>query len=43
MERAAPSTWCRGTAIILLQYAREPVAAWARDPAVNLDMLRRAR
>lgn len=42
MERAAPSTWCRGTAIILLQYAREPVAAWARDPKAKVELLRQA-
>jgi hypothetical protein len=42
MERAAPTTWCRTTAMMLLQYAREPVAAWARDPKVKVDLLRQA-
>jgi hypothetical protein len=42
MERAVPTTWSRDTAIILVQYAREPVSEWAKDPSVSVALLRRA-
>ena len=42
MERALPTLWCRGTAMTLTQYAREPLSAWAKDPSVSVAMLRRA-
>jgi hypothetical protein len=42
MARAAPAANGRGTAIIMVQYARGPVAAWAEDPAVGVTLLRRA-
>jgi hypothetical protein len=42
MERAAPSVWCRGTAMTLAQYAVEPVSAWARDHSVSVAQLRSA-
>jgi hypothetical protein len=42
MERAAPIYWSRGTAMTLAQYAREPVSQWAKDPAVNVALLRKA-
>jgi hypothetical protein len=42
MERALPTSWSRVTAIILVQYARQPVADWAGDNAVSPALLRRA-
>jgi hypothetical protein len=42
MERAIPTAWCRGTAFTMVQYAVEPVKAWAKDPSVSVAMLRRA-
>ena len=42
MERAVRNYWSRGTAMTLAQYAREPVSQWAKDPAVNVALLRRA-
>jgi hypothetical protein len=42
MERGFSTSWTRSTAIIMVQYAREPVAEWAKDPTVNVDLLRRA-
>jgi hypothetical protein len=41
-ERAAPSVWCRGTAMTLAQYAVEPLSAWAKDQSVSIAQLRRA-
>ncbi|QEH38995.1 hypothetical protein OJF2_76070 [Aquisphaera giovannonii] len=42
MERALPTAWCRTTAIILVQFAREPVAEWAGDGSVGIPLLRQA-
>jgi hypothetical protein len=42
MERAVPTAWCRTTAFTQVQYAREPVTEWARDPSVGVALLRRA-
>jgi hypothetical protein len=42
MERAAPSVWCRGTAMTLAQYAVQPVSAWAKCPSVSVAQLRSA-
>ncbi len=42
MERAVPTAWCRTTALILVQYAREPVSDWAQDPSVSVALLRQA-
>jgi hypothetical protein len=42
MERALPTEWCRTTAILLVQFSREPVSAWAEDPSVSVPLLRRA-
>ncbi len=42
MERAFPTGWCRTTAIMLVQYASQPVADWSNDPAVGTPLLRRA-
>jgi hypothetical protein len=42
MERALPTTGSRQTAMTLVQYARQPVADWAKDPAVSAALLRQA-
>jgi hypothetical protein len=42
MQRAVPTAWCRTMAISLVQYARGPVAEWAKDPSVGAALLRRA-
>jgi hypothetical protein len=42
MERAVPTAWCQTTAMTLVQYAREPVSEWAKDPSVDVVLLRRA-
>jgi hypothetical protein len=42
MERAMPTSWCRGTAMTQVQYAREPVSAWAKDSSVSVELLKRA-
>jgi hypothetical protein len=42
MERAVPTAWCRSTAIILVQYAYEPVSEWAKDPSVSVALLRQS-
>jgi hypothetical protein len=42
MERAVPTAGCRSTAIILVQFAHEPVSEWAKDPSVSIALLRRA-
>ncbi len=41
-EWAVPTAQHRSLGFMLVQYAREPVAEWARDPAVNAAMLRQA-
>ena len=40
MERAVPTAWCQRTAMTLVQYAHGPVAEWAKDPSVNVALLR---
>jgi hypothetical protein len=42
VEWAVPTANGRSHGIILAQYARQPVAAWAQDPAVGVALLRRA-
>jgi len=42
MAQALPTVWGRTTAMTLVHYARVPVAEWARDPAVDVALLRRA-
>ncbi|HEY2158832.1 MAG TPA: hypothetical protein VGH33_24585, partial [Isosphaeraceae bacterium] len=42
MERAVPIAQDRHTSVILVQFARGPVAEWAEDPAVDVALLRRA-
>jgi len=42
IEWAVPTVQGRTHGIILAQYAREPVADWAKDPAVGVALLRRA-
>ena len=42
VEWAVPTANGRTHGIILAQYARQPVAAWANDPAVSVALLRRA-
>lgn len=42
MERAVPTVHCRTTAIIMIQFARDPIINWANDKAVELPLLRRA-
>ncbi len=42
MERAVPTAWCQRTAMTLVQYANGPVAEWAKDPSVNVALLRQA-
>ena len=42
MARALSTAWCRTTATTLVQYAAEPIADWAKDPAVGTPLLRRA-
>jgi hypothetical protein len=42
MERAVPTAWCQTTAMTLVQYAREPVAEWAKDRSVGVVLLRQA-
>jgi hypothetical protein len=42
MEQAVPAAQARSHAIIMVQYARGPVAGWAEDPAVSVSLLRRA-
>jgi hypothetical protein len=42
MERALPTSWSRETAIILVQFAWEPLADWAKDPALSTALLRQA-
>jgi len=42
MERALPTSGTRVTAMILVQFAWEPVADWAKDPAVSPALLRQA-
>ncbi len=42
MERAVPTAWCQRTAMTLVQYAHGPVAEWAKDPSVNVALLRQA-
>ncbi len=42
MERAVPIPQDRHTSVILIQFAHDPVAEWAEDPAVDVALLRRA-
>ena len=42
IEWAVPTASGRSDGFTLVQYAREPVAAWANDPAVGVALLRRA-
>jgi hypothetical protein len=42
IEWAVPAANGRSVGIGLVQYARQPVAAWANDPAVGVALLRRA-
>ncbi len=42
MERALPMAWCQTTAMTMVQYARGPVAEWAKDPSVSVALLRGA-
>jgi hypothetical protein len=42
IEWAVPTAQGRTHGIMLVQYAREPVAEWAKDPAVGVPLLRRA-
>ena len=42
MERALPTSWTQTTAMTTIQFARGPVAEWAKDRSVDVAMLRRA-
>jgi hypothetical protein len=42
MERALPTSSTRQTAMTLVQYARQPIADWAKDRAVSAALLRQA-
>jgi hypothetical protein len=42
IEWATPTVNGRSHGLMLAQYARQPVAAWAKDPAVSIPLLRRA-
>ena len=42
MERAVPTASCRTIAIILVEFASEPVAEWAKDTVVTTPLLRQA-
>ncbi len=42
IERIAPTGPGRTHGIFMIQYARTPVAEWARHPAVSAELLRRA-
>jgi hypothetical protein len=42
IERVVPTIQGRSHGIILVQFARGPVVEWADDPAVGIDLLRRA-
>ena len=42
MSRGTPSVQARWTAITLVQYAQGPIADWAEDPSVGVDLLKGA-
>ena len=42
VERAEPTQGGRTQGMMFAQYARAPVAAWAKDPAVSVKLLRQA-
>jgi hypothetical protein len=42
IEWAVPTANGRSHGIMLAQYAREPIADWAKDPAVGIALLRKA-